>query len=70
MSTPDPDEGDAPKLTPEASAVISRARRSFLLSIGLLVVGFIIIGVALVYRSGRTPEAAPATPARPTLLPP
>jgi len=40
--------------------VISRARRSFLLSIGLLVVGFIIIGVALVYRSGRTPEAAPA----------
>jgi hypothetical protein len=46
----DPNSGEAP-LTPEARAIIGRARRSFLFSIGLLIVGFIAIGGALVYKS-------------------
>jgi hypothetical protein len=54
MTTPDPDQDDEqPKLTPEALAVIGRARRSFAFSIGLLVVGFMVIGGALVYRASR-----------------
>lgn len=40
-------------MTPEAREVIARARRSFAFSIGLLVLGFIAIAVAIVYRSGR-----------------
>jgi Family of unknown function (DUF6476) len=56
----DPNSADAP-LTPEARAIIGRARRSFLFSIGLLIVGFIVIGGALVYKSmqpsGPTPPA-------------
>lgn len=66
MSTPDPREpgpattgADSPKLTPEALAVIGRARRSFIFSIGLLIVGFIVIGGALVYRASRDQGAAP-----------
>jgi hypothetical protein len=43
--------GEAKELTPEARAIISRARRSFRFSIGLLIVGFIAIGGALVYRA-------------------
>ena len=39
-------------------AVIGRARRSFAFSIGLLIVGFIIIGAALVYRSSRDSGSA------------
>lgn len=34
--------------------IIGRARKSFLFSIGLLIVGFIAIGGALVYRSMQT----------------
>ena len=52
---------DEAPLTPEARAIIARARRSFLFSIGLLIVGFIAIGGALVYRSMNTGEKAPAT---------
>jgi len=39
------------ELTPEARAIIARARKSFLFSIGLLIVGFLAIGAALIYRS-------------------
>ena len=38
-------------LTPEARAIIGRARKSFLFSIGLLLVGFLAIGGALIFRS-------------------
>ena len=38
-------------MTPEAAAIIARARKSFIFTIGLLIVGFIIIGGALVYRA-------------------
>jgi hypothetical protein len=64
MDTSDP-KADEPKLTPEAAAVIGRARRSFMFSIGLLIVGFIVIGGALVYRATRDqgPPAAPAATA-------
>jgi hypothetical protein len=39
------------ELTPEARAIIRRARTSFLFSIGLLIIGFLAIGGALVFRS-------------------
>ena len=42
------------ELNPEARAIIGRARKSFMLSIGLLVLGFIAIGGALVYRSSQS----------------
>jgi hypothetical protein len=45
-------------LTPETRAILKRARRSFMISIGLLLLGFIAIGGALVYRATRD---APAT---------
>lgn len=48
MSSPDPAE--AP-LSPEAKALIARARRSFLFSMGVLLVGFMVIAGVLVYRS-------------------
>jgi hypothetical protein len=38
-------------LSPEARAVIGRARRSFMISIGLLIVGFLAIGGVLIYRA-------------------
>jgi hypothetical protein len=41
-------------LTPEARAIIARARKSFMVTMGLLVLGFIAIGVALIYRSSNT----------------
>ena len=40
-------------MTPEAAAIIARARKSFVFTIGLLIVGFIIIVGALVYRASR-----------------
>jgi hypothetical protein len=39
------------EMTPEARAIIARARKSFLFSIGLLIVGFLAIGGALIFRS-------------------
>ena len=39
------------ELTPEARAILARARKSFLFSIGLLIVGFLAIGGALIFRS-------------------
>ncbi len=47
----DPQSND---LNPEARAIIGRARKSFIFSIGLLIVGFIAIGGALVYRSSQS----------------
>jgi hypothetical protein len=43
---------DPQELSPEARIIIGRARKSFLLSVGLLVVGIFIIGVVLVLRGG------------------
>lgn len=40
-------------MPPDAKALIGRARRSFLFSIGLLLVGFIAIGGVLVYRASQ-----------------
>lgn len=37
---------------------MGRARKSFLFSIGLLIVGFIAIGGALVYRASQTGESS------------
>jgi hypothetical protein len=49
---------DAP-LTPEARALIARARRSFLFSIGLLFLGLLAVGGVIVYKStGVTGPAA------------
>jgi hypothetical protein len=53
----DPNSAEAP-LTPEARALISRARRSFLFSIGLLLIGLLAVGGAIVYKS--TQGGAPA----------
>jgi hypothetical protein len=47
-------------MTPEAMAVIGRARKSFVFSIGLLIVGFIVIAGALVYRASRETGNGPA----------
>jgi hypothetical protein len=44
----------SPELTPEARAIIARARKSFLFSIGLLIVGFLAIGGALIFKSVST----------------
>ena len=40
-------------MSPDTKALIARARRSFLISIGLLLVGFITIGGVLVYRASQ-----------------
>jgi hypothetical protein len=42
---------NAQELSPEARSIIGRARKSFLFSIGLLLVGFIAIAGALIFRS-------------------
>lgn len=46
-------------MSPEARAIIGRARRSFLFSIGLLIVGFIAIAGALVYRASQGGDSQP-----------
>ena len=49
------------ELSPDTKALIGRARRSFLISIGLLLVGFMAIGGVLVYRAsqgGGSPSGA------------
>jgi hypothetical protein len=48
------------ELTPEARAIIRRARTSFLFSIGLLIIGFLAIGGVLVFKSVNL-GSAPAT---------
>jgi hypothetical protein len=58
MSSPSEKDAD---LTPETRAILGRARKSFLFSIGLLLLGFIAIGGALVYRATRDAPAPPTT---------
>lgn len=54
MSSSKPSEADnSDTISADAAAVITRARRSFAFSIGLLMLGFIAVALALVYRSGR-----------------
>ncbi len=48
-------------LPPETEAVLRRARRSLAISMGLLLLGLMVVAVALVYRAGRS-EEAPASP--------
>jgi hypothetical protein len=51
----DPQENAEPQpLTPEAAAVLGKARRSFLISLGLLVVGLMAVGAAVVYRTSQS----------------
>ncbi|WP_297110892.1 DUF6476 family protein [uncultured Devosia sp.] len=52
MNNPEPNTPDAAdtELTPEARAMLGKARRSFAVSMGILLLGFMAIGVALVYR--------------------
>jgi hypothetical protein len=60
MTNPDQtgtDNGDG-ELSPEARAMLGKARRSFGISIGILLVGFMAIGAALVYRVTRDAPAA------------
>jgi hypothetical protein len=49
QSEPTGSKADEP-LSPEALAMFSKARRSFGISIGILLLGFMAIGIALVYR--------------------
>jgi len=53
MSDPQNPE-PAEELTPAARAIMGRARKSFLFSIALLMVGFIAIGAAVVYRTSQS----------------
>jgi hypothetical protein len=57
----DPNSADA-QVTPETRMMIRRARGAFLLSIGLLLVGLVAVGVAIVYKSSDagTPAASGA----------
>ncbi|UYN98202.1 MAG: hypothetical protein KIT02_09440 [Devosia sp.] len=52
MSNPDQNQSqaDSNELTPEALAMLGKARRSFAISMGILLLGFMAIGFALVYR--------------------
>ena len=50
MSNPS-DSPEPPELTPEARALLGRARIFFLVSFGVLMVGFIVIVGVLVYRA-------------------
>jgi len=58
---------DETKLSPEALALLGKARRSFGISIGILLLGFMAIGVALVYRVMR--DAPPPAVAEAVRLP-
>ena len=53
MSDPQTPNEQTPELTPEARAILGRARKSFMFSIGLLILGFIAIAGALVYRAAQ-----------------
>jgi len=58
MSSPDSDPNT---LTPEAVAVLNRVRRSFAISIGLLMVGVLVVAGAFIYRATREDRNAPTT---------
>jgi len=55
-------------LSPEALAVLGKARRSFGISIGILLLGFMAIGIAIVYRVMR--DAPPPAIAESVSIPP
>jgi hypothetical protein len=60
MSDPRPAADTEPEpLSPEAQAIFARARRSFAISMGLLLFGLIAIGGALVYRATRDSGGSP-----------
>jgi hypothetical protein len=71
MSDPNETGPRGPKadepLSPEALAMFSKARRSFGISIGILLLGFMAIGFALVYRVMR--DAPPPAMAETVALP-
>src|SRR5690606_14352083 len=71
MSDPNETGPRGPKadepLSPEALAMFSKARRSFGISIGILLLGFMAIGFALVYRVMR--DAPPPAVAESVMLP-
>ena len=48
-------------MTPEARALIARARRSFLFSIGLLLIGLLAVGGVIVYKSTQTTGSPPGS---------
>ncbi|MGB3337843.1 MAG: hypothetical protein WBA73_11750 [Devosia sp.] len=54
-------------LSPEALAMFGKARRSFGISIGILLLGFMAIGIALVYRVMR--DAPPPAIAESVVVP-
>jgi hypothetical protein len=54
--------GDA-KISPEAAAAFGKARRSFGFSIGIMLLGFMAVGFALVYRLNRDSPPPPQTAA-------
>ncbi len=55
------------ELSPEARVLLGKARRSFGISIGILLLGFMAIGFALVYRVMR--DAPPPAVAESVVLP-
>jgi hypothetical protein len=71
MSDPNQTGPDGPKaddpLSPEALAMLAKARRSFGISMGILLLGFMAIGIALVYRVMR--DAPPPAMAESVALP-
>jgi hypothetical protein len=70
MSNSQPvNDQDADKpLSPEALVALGKARRSFGISIGILLLGFMAIGFALVYRSMR--DAPPPATVESVAIPP
>jgi hypothetical protein len=64
--TPNPEAVET-ELSPEARVLLGKARRSFGISIGILLLGFMAIGFALVYRVMR--DAPPPAMAESVALP-
>ena len=48
----------SPEISPETVAVIKRAKRSFLIMIGLLIIGLVAVAIAIVYRTDGKDESA------------
>jgi len=59
MTSPNDNAPQDAELTPEARQILGRARRSFGISIAVLLVGFIAVAFALVYRATRDDGDAP-----------
>ncbi len=50
------DNSTSEEISPEVVAVITRAKRSFMFSIGLLVVGLISVALVIIFKSGNIDE--------------